>query len=114
MNTAWSAAIGHGDRLLHLAQGGDAVGGGRLLDPLRLEGGQPADHADGLDDAPGAVRVEAKAAAADRFAHGRRVAQVGLLAAADLQVDHVVPGCGEPRRVAGQLFGACRPATKPK
>ena len=96
---------GHAHRLLHLAQGGDALQRRRLLDPLGLELAEPADHVDRLGDAPGAVGVQPQAAAADGLAHGRRVAQVGGLAAAHLQVDDAVARRGKVAGVFGQLLG---------
>ncbi len=103
VNTDWSAAIGTltasltWRRAAMLWKGvGCSTNSGRRR--------QPADHVDGLGDAPGAVRVEPQAAAADRFAYGCRVPQVGGFTAPDLQVDDAVPRLGKVARIFGEFF----------
>ena len=96
---------GHVDGLAHLAHGRHAEQRRRLLHPVEAVGLERVDHADGVGHAPGAVGVHAQTAAADGFAHGRRVPDVRLVAAADLQVDDAVPGLGEVAGVLHQLLG---------
>ena len=94
---------GHVHGLTHLAQRGHAEQGRRLLDPVDAEGLERVDHADGVRHAPGAVGIHAQAAVADDFPHGRRVPQVGLVAAADLEVDDAVTRRGKLAGVLHQL-----------
>ena len=94
---------GHLDRLADLAHRRDAEQRRRLLDPVDAVRLERVDHADGVGDAPGAVGVHAQTAAADDFAHGRRVPQVGLVAAADLEVDDAVARRGKLAGVLHQL-----------
>ena len=73
VNTAWSAAMGTCTASRTWRSAVDAEQRASAARSSRAEGLERVDHADRLGDAPGAVGVHAQAAAADGFAHGRRV-----------------------------------------
>ena len=106
MNTAWSARDLHADRPPDVREPVDVAGGRRLLDPVEvvlLEQPDPVDRGRRSQASFGSMRSSRPGP--DRAPDGGDARVVALDAAADLEVDDLVPLVGQIARVGRERVG---------